>query len=82
MAPVSVAQRQRNRCEKLKNEGNYDDYKTKQSLYMKQYRATKNTKNNDLQKEEKLKKTEENRLKEKLRKRIYQEKKKSQCIIT
>ena len=59
-------QRQRNQHEKLKNEGKYDDYKTKEALY---------TKINDLQKEEKLKKTEENRLKEKLQKRIYQEKK-------
>ena len=33
---------------------------------MKQYRATKNTKMNDLQKENKIKKTEENRLKEEL----------------
>ena len=82
MAPVSAGQKQRNRHEKLKNEGNYDDYKTKQPLYMKQYRATKKTKINDLQKEEKLKKTEENRLKEKLPDRIYGEKKKSQCIIT
>ena len=38
----------------------------KQAYYMKQYRATKKTKINDLQKEEKLKKTEKNRLKEKL----------------
>ena len=44
---------------------------------MKQYRATKKTKINDLQKEEKLKKTEENRLKEKLQKRIYVEKKRA-----
>ena len=49
----------------------------KQAYYMKQYRATKKTKINDLQKEEKLKKTEENRLKEKLRKRIYVEKKRA-----
>ena len=52
MAPVSAAQRQRNRCEKLKNERKYDDVKTKQALYMKKYRATKKTKFNDLQKEE------------------------------
>ena len=38
----------------------------KQAYYMKQYRATKKTKINDLQKEEKLKKTKKNRLKEKL----------------
>ena len=60
MTPVSAAQRQRNQCEKLKNEGKYDDYKTKQALYMKQYRATKKTKINDPQREEKLRKTEEN----------------------
>ena len=66
MTPLSVAQRHRNQHEKLKNEGKYDDDKTKQALYMKQYRATKNTKMNDLQKEKKIKKTEENRLKEKL----------------
>ena len=47
---------------------------------MKQYRATKNTKINDLQKEGKLKKTEQNRLKEKLRKRIYQEKKRASVL--
>ena len=63
MAPVSAAQRKQ---KKLKNEGKYDDYKTKPALYMKQHRATKKTKINDLQKDEKLKKTEENRLKEKL----------------
>ena len=76
-SPVSAAQRQRNLCQKLKNEGKYDDYKTKQALYMKQYRAAKKAKINDLQMEEKLKKTEEKRLKEKLRKRIYQEKKRA-----
>ena len=42
---------------------------------MKQYRTTKKTKINDLQKQEKLKKTEEKRLKEKLRKKNYREKK-------
>ena len=31
MAPVSAAQWQRKQREKLKNEGNYNDYKTKQS---------------------------------------------------
>ena len=50
-------------------------------LYMKQYRATKKTKINDLQKDEKLMKTTENKLKEKLRKEFIK-KKKSQCIIT
>ena len=49
---------------------------------MKQYSATKKTKINDLQKEKKLKKTKEYRLKESLRTRIYHEEKKSQCIIT
>ena len=42
---------------------------------MKQCRSTKKTKINDLQKEKKLKKTEENGLKEKLRKKNLSRKK-------
>ena len=34
MAPVSAAQQQRNWCEKLKNEGKFDDYKIKEALHM------------------------------------------------
>ena len=48
MAPVSAAQSQRNQRERLKNDGKYDDYKTKHALYMRQYRETKKTKINDL----------------------------------
>ena len=43
MAPLSTAQRQRNKKAKLKNAENYDDYKAKQAAYKKQYMIEKSS---------------------------------------
>ena len=51
MAPLSAAQRQRNRRAKLKNGENYDDYKAKQAAHMKQYRIEKKQNIENLPKE-------------------------------
>ena len=60
MAPLSAAQRQRNRRAKLKNGENYDDYKAKQAAHMKQYRIEKKQSIENLPKEEKAKMKEDN----------------------
>ena len=59
MAPLSAAQGQRNRRAKLKNRENYNDYKTKQAAYMKQYRIEKRQSIENLPKEEKAKMKED-----------------------
>ena len=68
MAPLSAAQRQRNRRAKLKNGDNYDDYKAKQAAYMKQYRTEKKKSIENLPKEEKAKMKEDIRKNETMRK--------------
>ena len=71
MAPLSAAQRQRNRRAKLESGENYDDYKAKQAAYMKQSRIEKKQSIENLPKEEKAKMKEDIRKNETMRKRAY-----------
>ena len=75
MAPLSAAQRQRNKKAKLKNGENYDDYKAKQAAYMKQYMIEKKQSIENLPKEEEAKMKEDIQKNETMRKRAYRLKK-------
>ena len=75
MAPLSAAQRQRNRRPKLKNGENYSDYKAKQAAYMKQCRIEKKQSIENLPKEEKAKMKDDIEKNETMRKRAYRLKK-------
>ena len=74
MAPLSAAQRQRNKKAKLKNGENYD-YKAKQAAYMKQYMIEKKQSIENLPKEEEAKMKEDIQKNETMRKRAYRLKK-------
>ena len=74
MAPLSAAQRQRNKKAKLKNGENYDDYKAKQAAYMKQYMIEKKQSIENLPKEE-AKMKDDIQKNETMRKRAYRLKK-------
>ena len=78
MAPLSAAQRQKHRKAKLKNGENYNDYKAKQAVYVKQYRIEKKQSIENLPKQEKAK-MKEIRKNETKRKSTYRVKK-SVCL--
>ena len=77
MAPVSAAERQRKRREKLKATGRYDEYKARNASYSKQFRVKKKSDLENLKDEERLVKMDEERMLEKLRKRKFRQKKRA-----
>ena len=82
MAPVSAAERQRKRRERLKAAGEYNDYKAKNAEHSKVYRMKKASEFEALfKKEEKARILDEKRAKAKERQRKCREKKRSQLVV-
>ena len=69
MAPVSAAERQRKRREKLMQLGQYDEYKAKHRDHQKSYRQRNEVKFDSMKKEDQKLLADENRIYERLRKR-------------
>ena len=81
MAPVSAAERQRKRREKLKAAGNYGEYKAKNAEYSKKYRLKKALDFENLKKEDKSRVLDEERAKARDRQRKSRENKRSKLLV-
>ena len=81
MAPVSAAERQRRRRERLKAAGEYNKYETKNAGYSKKCRMKKALQFEKLKKEERARVLEEERSKVKERQRKCRDTKRTNLVV-